>query len=64
MNVNHSVFGRTVFKVAAFRLDANAKMSSPLPDCRGKISNVNTNVTNYVTLTQKLQGKGLTVSHL
>jgi len=49
MHVNHSVLGRTVFIVAAFCLDASAKTSSPLPDCHGNISNVNTNVTNYVT---------------
>jgi len=64
MHVNHSVLGQAVFKVAVFRLDASVKTSSPLPDCRGKISNINTNVTNYVMLTQKLQGKGLAVSHL
>jgi len=34
MHVNHSVLGQAVFKVAAFRLDASAKTSSPLPDCR------------------------------
>ena len=47
MHVNHSVLGQAVVKVAAFRLDsiASVKTSSPLPDCHGKISNVNTNVT-------------------
>ena len=55
MHVNQSLIGQTVFKVAAFRLDASVKTSLPLPDCRVNHTLVKQrkhDVTNYVTLTK------------